>query len=187
MRILFICAMLIASPAFAGQVFKCKDANGGVIFSPTPCGKGAQEVKLPGSNKDAPTEHASNDGRASPITANQPPPAKVDAVRDISDAMDDKHCRDDAHNLYVSPNTTSLERAQAELHALERRSWTGGSAANRQILAETDEAHAASLRGLIATEQQSADSLRAESQRRVDDALAKCDVRQREVLESRKR
>ncbi len=187
MRILLICAMLIASPAYGGQVFKCKDANGGVIFSPAPCGKGAQEVKLPGSKNDAPAERAPNDGRASPAAVYQLPPAKVDAIRDISDGMDDKHCRDDARNLYVSPNTVSLERAQRELRALEGRSWTGGSAANRQILAETDEAHMASLRGLIATEQQSADSVRAESQRRVDDALAKCDVRQREVLESRKR
>jgi len=182
MRTLLICAMLIASPAFAGQVFRCKDANGGTVFSPTPCGKDSREVTLRVGNQGASTPPTSAAPESKPQT-----PAKVDAIRDISDGVTDSHCRDDARNLYVSPNTSSLERAQAELRALERRSWVGGSAANRQILAETDETHAASLRGLIATEQQNAAATRADSQRRVDEAIAKCDARKREVEESRKR
>lgn len=177
MRTLLICAMLIASPAFAGQVFKCKDANGGTIFSPTPCGKGAQEVTLRAGTQGV-------DAVAPGVP--QSAPTKVDAIRDISDGVADSHCRDDARNLYIAPSTSSLVQAQAELRRLEERSWVGGSASTRQILSETDQAHMASLRSLIATEQFSADATRMNSQKRVDEALAKCDVRKQEVEESRK-
>jgi hypothetical protein len=39
-------AMALASGAAfaAGTIYKCKDANGGTIFSPMPCGKDAKEV-----------------------------------------------------------------------------------------------------------------------------------------------
>ena len=182
MRTLLICAALMASPAFAGQVFKCKEANGGTVFSPTPCGKDAKEVTLRAGNQGAPTLSTSAVHEAKP-----PTPVKVDAVRDISDVVADTHCREDAHTLWVEPNTSSLVHAQEELSALERRQWSGGSNANRQILEENDQTHMASLRSLIATEKQNASATRADSQRRVDDAIAKCDVRKREVEESRKR
>lgn len=171
----------------APSIYKCKDANGGTVFLPTPCGKGVQEVQLHSGNREAATGQASKDANESPAADKQPAPVKVDAIRDISDGVADSHCRDDARKLYIEPDTSSLAHAQAELQALQGRSWVGGSASSRQILDETDQTHMASLRGLIATEQARADATRADSQKRVDGALSQCNDRKRELEESRKR
>jgi hypothetical protein len=151
------------------QVFKCTKADGSVIFSPQPCGANAKE------------QHVGVTPRAGSADANAP--IENDAVRDISNSVADSRCRDDAHKLYVEPDTSALARAQSELKQVEGRRWVGGSAANRQMAALNDETHAASLRSLIATEGARIDAARAESRKRVDEALRTCDEQkqQREV------
>ncbi|MEO7064049.1 MAG: DUF4124 domain-containing protein [Dokdonella sp.] len=167
-------------------VFKCVKSDGSVVFSAQTCGKGAQEVKMRAGSRAANVEQSPRSAAGSSVAPADAVSAKIDAVRDISEGIDDSHCRDDARKLYVEPNTSSSARAKAELKALEGRSWVGGAASTRQILDETDQTHMASLRSLIATEESRADATRADSQKRVDEALTKCDVRKREVQESHK-
>lgn len=186
--IVFAVSVSFATAASGAEqaVYKCVKADGSVVFSPQACGKGAQEVKMRTGIRAANGEQSSPSAAGSSAGSAPAASAKTDAVRDISDGIDDSHCRDDARKLYVEPNTSSIARAKAELHALERRSWVGGAASTRQILDETDQTHMASLRGLIATEESRADATRADSQKRVDEALTKCDVRKREVQENHK-
>lgn len=151
-----IALMVPAVASAATQIYKCTKADGAVVFAPTPCGNGAKEVGASSTAKaltDTPQNHA---------------------IRDISDGVDDAHCRDSAHALYRTPDDAAINRAQNELQAVESRTWTGRNEAAAQILNEQDRTRAASLRALISSEQARIDSARADSRRRVDDALAKC-------------
>jgi hypothetical protein len=102
MRVGFLIA--IASLAFgtgtavaAGTIFKCRDANGGTIFSPTPCGKDAKEIRADGPSSLKSDAHPTND-----------------AIQGISDSVADIHCRDDAY-----ASTSKL--AEADIRTLELR------------------------------------------------------------------
>lgn len=158
--------LALAWPMAAGaetQIYKCSKADGSVVFAPRPCGANAKEIELRGS-------------------ASVPP---SDAVQDISDSVSDSRCRDRARALYNAGDATALVRAQVELYAVENRVWSGQNSAQIQLLVQQDGARAASLRALIASEQARIDSTRAESQRRVDDAMAKCDDLARERRDAR--
>lgn len=137
------------------EIFKCTKPDGSTVFSPTPCSKSATAIQVPRSDKAAAPQN--------------------DAIRDISDSVADSHCRDDAHKLYIEPDTSAIVRADREMREIQGRTWVGGSAANRQLMAANDETHIASLRGLIATEQARAEAVRKESRARVDAALLQCD------------
>lgn len=145
------------------QIYKCTKADGSVVFAPKPCGANAKEIEVRGG-------------------ASAPP---NDAIRDISDGVEDSRCRDRARALYNAGDTTAIMRAQAELKAVENRAWIGQNEAQIQLLVQQDGTRAASLRALIASEQARLDSTRSESQRRVDDALSKCDDLARERREAR--
>lgn len=159
-----LCMLGIAIPASgyaAQQVYKCTTANG-VVFSPRPCGPAA---KLVGEI---------------PSASQSPAAPQNDAVREISDSVADTRCRDDARALYREPDMRSIAQAQREMDEISRRTWYGYDARQVQIMVAQDQTRLVTLRGLIATEQARADAVRAESRKRVDAAMEKCEVAKRE-------
>jgi hypothetical protein len=159
--------IVMATPSVYAEtsIYKCSKPDGSVVFSPTPCGKGAREVGVP-----------------KPSSVSQAPAA--DAVRDISDTVADTRCREDAAKLYVAPDTSAITRAEADIRAAEQRYWVGNTAQAQQM-ASDDATRVVGLRNLIATERVRVDSQRAESQKRVDAALAQCTEQKRRRSELR--
>lgn len=145
----------------AQQVYKCTTANG-VVFSPRPCGPAAKVVET------------------IPSASQSPSAPQNDAVRAISDSVADTRCRDDARALYREPDMRSIAQAQREMDEISRRKWYGYDARQVQIMEAQDQTRLVTLRGLIATEQARADAVRAESRKRVDAAMEKCEVAKRE-------
>jgi hypothetical protein len=148
-------------------IFKCTKADGSTVFSPTPCGKGAREIGVP-----------------KPSTL--PASPSNNAIRDISDGVSDTHCRDDAQKLYVEPDTSAIARAEADIRATEHRYWIGDTAQAQQM-ASDDATRVVGLRNVIATERTHVDAQRAESRKRVDEALARCEDQKRRRDESREK
>jgi hypothetical protein len=140
-------------------IYKCSGPNGSTVFSPTPCGKNAKEVDV---------------SKSSSLSA----APSNDAIRDIRDNVSDIRCRDDAQKLYVEPDTSAIVRAQADIRAAEHRYWVGDSAQAQQM-ASDDATRVIGLRNVIATEQARVDAQRAESRKRVDDALRRCEEQKR--------
>jgi len=160
-----ICAavlLLTAQQAAAeSAVYKCTKQDGSVVFSPTPCGRGAKEIGVP----------------KSPSLSS---PSTNDAIRDISDGVSDSRCRDDAHKLYVDPDTSAIARAERDIGEIQGRSWySANNPAQAQLMASQDATRVVGLRTLIATESARADVVRAESRKRVAEALAQCEERKR--------
>jgi hypothetical protein len=148
-------------------IYKCAKADGSTVFSPTPCGKGAKEIGVPKSS-------------------NLSAPSSNDAIRDISDSVSDSRCRDDAQRLYVDPDMSEILRAQGQIREIQNRSWySRGNPAAAQLMANEDATRVVALRNLIATEQARVDVQRAESRKRVDEALVRCDDQKRRRDEAR--
>jgi hypothetical protein len=148
-------------------IFKCTKADGSTVFSPTPCGKGAQEIGVPKSTIPA----------ASPSS---------NAIREISNSVSDSHCREDAQKLYVEPDTSAITRAEADIRATEHRYWIGDTV-QAQRMASDDATRVVGLRNVIATERTHVDAQRAESRKRVDEALARCEDQKRRRDEHREK
>ena len=139
------------------SIYKCPGPNESTIFSPTPCGKNAKEVNV------------------SKATSLSTPPSN-DAIRDISDNVSDIHCRDDARKLYIEPDTSAIVRAEAAIRDTQHRAWYSESnPAQAQQMASDDATRVVSWRNVIATEQARVDTQRAESRKRVDEALTRCE------------
>jgi colicin import membrane protein len=157
-----LCGLLAGQAAHAEKkVYKCTNADGSLVFSPNPCGAGAQEQKV-----DAGSAQANAPG--TPATPPQMP-STVPAAPD-SEAEDAK-CRDDAQRLAVYPaegNLQALMQHQAELV----RAYAADQQASEAIKVQIG-----TLDGAIATEQERIAQGRSRVDRAYRDAIAKCDAR----------
>jgi hypothetical protein len=147
----YFVALGICCPAAAGEqaVYKCKQDNGSVVFSPQPCGKNAQPMKVEVTPRAAPV--VADETVALPVKQNVPENA---AIRDISDSVADTRCRDDARKLSVEPDTSAIAKAEADIREIQSRSWySQGNPAGAQLMANEDATRVVALRNLIATEQ----------------------------------
>ena len=163
-------ALLVALSEIAhaeSTIYKCMKADGSTVFSPTPCGKDAKEIGVPKSSDPA------------AVPAN-------DAIRDISDSVSDSRCRNDAQKLYVEPDTSAIARAEADIRATQNRYWVGNTAQAQQM-ASDDATRVVGLRNVIATERTRVEAQRAESRKRMDEALARCDEQKQHRDETRAR
>jgi hypothetical protein len=174
---LLLVALVVCVSAHAGEqaVYKCKQNNGSVVFSPQPCGKNAQPMKVEVTPRAAPA--ATNEAVAPPAKPNVSENA---AIRDISDGVADTNCRDDANRLYVEPDTSAIAKAEADIRELQSHRWVAANnPAQAQQMASDDGTRIIGLRNVIATERARADAQRAESRKRVDEALKRCDDQKR--------
>lgn len=178
----WLCLFLAPSIASAGNVFKCKDANGAVVFSDHPCGKGAATscADASGQMKSGACERRrSKDPNGIPDADAVAQPSRTKptaAVQGISDYVADNHCRESANNLYASDAANNIAAAQREIDRLANSSWSGGSAAQRQTMRRMDEQQILTLRQTISQEQARVD----DSRKRVDQALTECDKQRAE-------
>jgi hypothetical protein len=154
----FAVALTCASVAHAEKtIYKCAGPNGSTVFSPTPCGKNAKEVDV---------------SKTSSLSA----APSNDAIRDISDTVADTNCRDDARKLYVEPDTSVIARAEHDIRELQSQQWySAGNPGQAQQMASDNGTRTIGLRNVIATEQARADAQRAESRKRMDEALKRCE------------
>ena len=157
----------VASGLLAGRaahaekkVYKCTNADGSLVFSPNPCGAGAQEQKVDAGS-------ASSDVPAPSATSPQAPGS---APAQDSEALDAK-CRDDAQALLVYPAEGSLQalmQHQAELV----RAYAADQKASEGIKVQIG-----TLDGQIAAEQERIAQGRSRVDRIYRDAITKCDAR----------
>lgn len=182
-----LAVLLGIAPSLAGAqtVYQCTGANGTVTFSQNPCGKDAKIVMDDRSSPKNASAGGNGDARSS-----EPRPATDPNVQAISDSVDDSNCRRDAQRLAVAPSTERLDQAQAELGRLQSQAGTGSAGnANSYYVQSQDQSDAqqmADLQEIISSEQARIDALTAESQKRVEEALAVCD-RQKSEREARAR
>lgn len=197
----FIVVFALAQSVFGQTVYKCKDANGNMVFSQSPCASAAPvaETCIDADGKErvgACSKPKQDDfgGLIDPDAqqAQAAAAAKSDhdakhkrpsAVQDIIDSADDANCRRDAKNRYVYPSTDAVDRAQAEIQNIEKSTWyvTGRDASYKAAtLAQNDQQRIATLRQVIAAEAARNDAIRAESDRRLQADLAECDRKKSE-------
>ena len=142
------------------KVYKCSKADGSSVFSPYPCGTGAQEVKVDTSATPAPPPAATQ--QANPVQSAAP------AESPVEDA-DDLQCRSDAQRLKVYPaeaNLGLLQERQTEL--LRSYSANASDAIEIQI---------GNLDAKIAAEQARLNEERQHADRAYAEAIARCDAR----------
>jgi len=108
-------ALVVAAHA-EKKVYKCANADGSSVFSPDPCGAGAQELKIDASASPSPLPVSapppSPVGTQPPSSAPAPP-----TIVTVSSAEDAK-CRQDAERLKTNPAQANLDmllQRQAEL------------------------------------------------------------------------
>jgi hypothetical protein len=197
----FIAVFALATSAFGQTVYKCKDANGNMVFSQSPCASPAPvaETCIDADGKERPGACSKPkqddfggliDPAAQQAQANAAAQADQDAkherpsaVQDIIDSADDANCRRDAKNRYVYPSTDAVDRALAEIQSIQKSTWfvTGRDAPYKAAtLEQNDQQRIATLRQVIATESARNDAIRAESEKRLQADLAECDRKKSE-------
>jgi hypothetical protein len=159
----------------AGDVFKCKDANGAMVFSEHPFGKGSAMscADANGQVKSGACERRrdTDDLTDAAVIAQPSRPKLNTAVQGISDYVADNHCRESANNLYASDAANNIGTAQRGIDRLASSSWSGGTAAQRQTMRRMDEQQILTLKQTVSQEQARID----DSRKRVAQALAECD------------
>ena len=162
----------------AQTVYKCTSADGSVTFSQNPCGKDAKIVMDDRSSLKNTSASDNGDAKSS---ASQP---TIDPnVQAISDSVDDSNCRRDAQRVAVAPSTERIDQARAELSRLESIGVVdsaGNVNSYYQSVSPADVQQIADLKEFISAEQASINAQAADSQRRVDEALATCDRKKTE-------
>ncbi len=160
-RLLLLLTLCCVAAHAEKAVYKCAGPNGSTVFSPAPCGKDAKEVDV---------------SKSSSLSAS----SSNDALRDISDSVADTRCRDDAQKLYVEPDTSAIVRAEKDIRELQSQQWySDTNPAQAQQMASDNGTRTIGLRNVIATEQARVDAQRAESRKRVDEALRRCEEQKR--------
>jgi hypothetical protein len=145
------------------KIYKCTDASGSSVFSPYPCGAGAQEMKVettaPPSLPVTPDRPASAPALATTPAA---PPAPVDEAEDIK-------CEQAAERLKVYPERANLDmllKRQAE----QMRAYASSASESTKVLIGNMDA-------TIATEQARIDDGRQRADRAYTKAFDKCQAR----------
>ena len=164
--VLSLCVFTAVAAHAEKKVYKCTNADGSTVFSPYPCGTGAQEMKVDTSAPPSPAPMPADapvPGAAPPATAGTTTPAAPTV-----DAEDEK-CRQNAERLKVYPaqgNLDMLMQRQTEL----MRSYAATAA-------EATKVQIGNLDGEIAAEQARLNDGRQRADRAYADAIAKCDAR----------
>jgi hypothetical protein len=162
----------------AQTVYKCTKADGSVMFSQNPCGKDAKIVM---DDRSSPKNTSASDNGDAKSPASQP--TTDPNVQAISDSVDDSNCRRDAQRLATVPSTERINQAQAELGRLESIGVVdsaGNVNSYSQSVGQSDVQQIADLKEFISAEQASINAQAADSQKRVDEALAACDRKKTE-------
>jgi hypothetical protein len=168
MRMLTIIVLaLVATAAHADRkVYKCTNADGSQVFSPNPCGAGAQEVKVDTSAtaEPAPKPEAPAAAAATPAAPAATPDAAAPTYTDVQEIQ----CRADAEKLRVYPadvNMRMLQQRQREL--MGTYAATPTEAARIQI---------GNLDAAITAEQTRLTDAKQKADRAAANALARCDA-----------
>lgn len=177
----------IASSMVGAQtVYKCAKADGSVTFSQRPCGKDAKIVM---GDSSASKDVSTGENRDTKSSGSQPTPDPN--IQAISDSVDDANCRRDAQRLApAAPSTERIDQARAELAQLQSQTGAAGAEnTNSDYAQPVSQPYAqqiADLNEFISSEQARIDAIAADSQKKVDEALAACD-RQKSEREARAR
>ena len=178
-KIAFAVLLGIAPFAVGAQtVYKCTKADGSVMFSQNPCGKDAKIVM---DDRSSPKNTSAGENGDAKSSASQP--TTDPNVQAISDSVDDSNCRRDAQRLATVPSTERINQAQAELGRLESIGVVdsaGNVNSYSQSVSQPDVQQIADLKEFISAEQASINAQAADSQKRVDEALAACDRKKSE-------
>jgi len=160
--VLFACLFAVSAAHAEKKIYKCTNADGTSVFSPYPCGAGAQEMKVETSAPSTPvTTELPAPAPASATTPDSPPPPEVD--------VDDLKCQLDAQPLKAYPARANLDmllQRQAEL----MRTYTGGSSEAVKVLIGNMDA-------AIAAEQNRIDEGTRSADRAYTNAIDKCQAR----------
>jgi hypothetical protein len=166
MRFLFLFLLLclfVAAAHADRKVYKCTDANGSAVFSPDPCGKGAQEMKVDVKAPDSPPPVETKPQSKS--TA--PRPSDAAAAEAPIDA-DDMKCQSQALRLRTYPSEANLQMlVQRQGDLMRNYAQSASEAVKIQI---------GNLDNTIAVEQARISEARQKVDRAVADAMAKCDA-----------
>src|SRR5438105_3840090 len=107
--LLFTCLFAASAAHAEKKIYKCTDANGSSVFSPYPCGAGAQEITLDAAAPSAPV--MTMPPASMPVTTTPGPPPMPVVNADIK-------CIQDARLLRAYPASVNLDmllQRQAEL------------------------------------------------------------------------
>ena len=163
----------------AQTVYKCTKADGSVMFSQNPCGKDAKIVM---DDRSSPKNTSASDNGDAKSPASQP--TTDPNVQAISDSVDDSNCRRDAQRLATVPSTERIDQAQADLARLQSQIGADSTASANsyyaQPVGQSDAQQIADLQEFISSERANINAQGAESQKRVDEALAACDRKKSE-------
>ena len=171
----------IASSMVGAQtVYKCTKADGSVTFSQSPCGKDAKVVM-----GNSPTSKDASAGENHDAKSPASQPATDPNIQAISDSVDDANCRRDAQRLATPvPSTERIDQARAELAQLQPQAGAASAEnANSDYSQPVGQPYAqqiADLNEFISSEQARISALAADSQKKVEEALAACDRKKTE-------
>jgi len=158
-----LCALVLAAHA-EKKVYKCTNADGSSVFSPDPCGAGAQELKIDTSAAPAPLPASV----APPSAADTPPPApEPTTIVPVSSAEDTK-CRQDAERLRTIPAQANLDMLLQRQGELVRSYSANASEAVKVQIGNLD--------ATIEAEQARQEEARKNGERAYARAIAKCDA-----------
>jgi hypothetical protein len=164
--ILILVAMLglVAASATHAEkkVYKCTNADGSLVFSPNPCGTGAQELHVDAGS--APSE--------TPVGATNGAPAAAVAGTAPDGEAEDAKCKNDAQNLIVYPGEGNLQMMQQHQAELVRAYAAYANEATKIEIGNLDVG--------ITAEQERIANERARVDRAYRAAIEKCDARTRE-------
>ena len=160
---LLFAGLFAASAAHAEKkIYRCTNSDGSSVFSPYPCGAGAEEMKVEATAPAAPITPAP---RASIPTAATTPAAPAPPVVDA----DDIKCLQDASGLKAYPARANLDMLQQRQAELMRTYTRDTSEATRVLIGNMD--------ATIAAEQARIDEGRQHAERAYAQAIDKCQAR----------
>jgi len=162
--VLFAYLLAMSAAHAEKKIYKCANADGSSVFSPYPCGAGAQEVKVETTEPSAPVTTAQPTSVPVPVPATAPasPPA-----RGVDDGI---KCIQDARLLRAYPARANLDMLLKRQAELMRNYASDTSEATRVLIGNMDAA--------IATEQARIDEGRQRADRAYTDAISKCEARE---------
>ena len=164
-RVVCLGLLALAVAAHAEKkVYKCANADGSSVFSPDPCGAGAQELKIDAGAPPAPLPASAP---PPPPGAQPPSPAPAPPTIVPVGSAEDAKCRQDAERLKANPaqaNLDTLLQRQAELV----RSYSANAS-------EAVKVQIGNLDATIEAEQARLNEARQNGDRAYARAIAKCE------------
>jgi hypothetical protein len=160
--LLFACFFAASAAHAEKKIYKCAKADGSSVFSPYPCGAGAEEMKV--ETTAAPS---------APVAANLPAPVPAPAITPVAPPpivdTEDIKCEENAERLKVYPERANLDmllKRQAE----QMRAYANDASEGTKVLIGNMDA-------TIAAEQTRIDEGRQRVDRAYTKAIDKCQAR----------